>query len=56
LLTFVILIVWSAIITEGVQSLNWLRKGGLKVAARVKMLDVDALVIDRNERIGDNWR
>ncbi|KAF9257937.1 FAD/NAD(P)-binding domain-containing protein [Marasmius fiardii PR-910] len=29
---------------------------GLEVAARLKQLDVDALVIDKNPRIGDNWR
>lgn len=31
-------------------------QGGLTPAARLKMLGVDALIIDRNERIGDNWR
>ncbi|KAJ7748281.1 hypothetical protein DFH07DRAFT_830240 [Mycena maculata] len=29
---------------------------GLDVAARLKCLDVRALVIERNPRIGDNWR
>ncbi|KAK7051188.1 hypothetical protein VNI00_004688 [Paramarasmius palmivorus] len=29
---------------------------GLEVAARLKHLDVPALVIERNPRIGDNWR
>ena len=29
---------------------------GLGVAARLKALDISALVIDKNERIGDNWR
>ena len=29
---------------------------GLAVAARLKALDVSALVIEKNERIGDNWR
>lgn len=29
---------------------------GLVTAARLKMLGIPALVIDRNERIGDNWR
>ncbi|MBY6412590.1 NAD(P)/FAD-dependent oxidoreductase [Rhodococcus sp. BP-252] len=30
--------------------------GGLGLAARLGQLDVATLVIDRNERIGDNWR
>ena len=29
---------------------------GLAVAARLKALDIPALVIEKNERIGDNWR
>jgi phosphoglycerate dehydrogenase-like enzyme len=29
---------------------------GLEVAARLKYLGIDALVIEKNERIGDNWR
>jgi len=29
---------------------------GLTVAARLQHLDVDTLVIDRAERVGDNWR
>ncbi|KAI6131180.1 FAD/NAD(P)-binding domain-containing protein [Pisolithus croceorrhizus] len=29
---------------------------GLDAAARLKALDVKALIIERNERIGDNWR
>jgi cation diffusion facilitator CzcD-associated flavoprotein CzcO len=31
-------------------------QGGLTSAARLKMLGVDTLIIDREERIGDNWR
>ncbi|KAI9807440.1 MAG: hypothetical protein M1833_000185 [Piccolia ochrophora] len=31
-------------------------QGGLTSAARLKMLGVDSLIIDRNERVGDNWR
>ncbi|KAL4738358.1 hypothetical protein BDV11DRAFT_216026 [Aspergillus similis] len=31
-------------------------QGGLTAAARLKMLDVDTLVIDKNDKIGDNWR
>ena len=31
-------------------------QSGLEVAARLKALDVPALVIEKNERIGDNWR
>jgi cation diffusion facilitator CzcD-associated flavoprotein CzcO len=31
-------------------------QGGLTAAARLKMLDVETLVIDREDRIGDNWR
>ena len=29
---------------------------GLEVAARLKALDVPTLVIEKNKRIGDNWR
>ncbi|KAG6374832.1 FAD/NAD(P)-binding domain-containing protein [Boletus reticuloceps] len=39
----------SVIIVGGGQS-------GLDVAARLKMLGVNALVVERNQRIGDNWR
>ncbi|KAH6980625.1 flavin-binding monooxygenase-like protein [Ilyonectria sp. MPI-CAGE-AT-0026] len=31
-------------------------QGGLSSAARLKMLNVNTLVIDRNARVGDNWR
>ncbi|CRG91259.1 4-hydroxyacetophenone monooxygenase [Talaromyces islandicus] len=31
-------------------------QGGLAMAARLKMLRVETLVIDREDRIGDNWR
>lgn len=31
-------------------------QGGLTVAARLKMLQVPALIIDANEHVGDNWR
>ncbi len=31
-------------------------QAGLSIAARLRQLDVDALVIDRLGRIGDNWR
>ena len=31
-------------------------QSGLDVAARLKSLDVSTLVVERNERIGDNWR
>ncbi|EAA28753.1 FAD/NAD(P)-binding domain-containing protein [Neurospora crassa] len=31
-------------------------QGGLTAAARLKMLGVSSLIIDRNPRIGDNWR
>ncbi|ORY16917.1 dimethylaniline monooxygenase (N-oxide forming) [Clohesyomyces aquaticus] len=31
-------------------------QGGLTVAARLKMLNVPALMVDANERVGDNWR
>jgi cation diffusion facilitator CzcD-associated flavoprotein CzcO len=31
-------------------------QGGLTVAARLKMLEVPTLMIDANERVGDNWR
>ncbi|KAJ5804727.1 uncharacterized protein N7518_001030 [Penicillium psychrosexuale] len=31
-------------------------QGGLTAAARLKMLEIDTLVVDREKRIGDNWR
>ncbi|KAH6891483.1 hypothetical protein B0T10DRAFT_402666 [Thelonectria olida] len=31
-------------------------QAGLTAAARLKMLGIDTLVIDQNERVGDNWR
>lgn len=31
-------------------------QGGLAVAARLQQLDIDTLVIDREQRVGDNWR
>ncbi|KAJ5681980.1 uncharacterized protein N7477_001920 [Penicillium maclennaniae] len=31
-------------------------QGGLTIAARLKMLNIDTLVIDHEDRIGDSWR
>ncbi|KAH7878743.1 uncharacterized protein C8R40DRAFT_1091012 [Lentinula edodes] len=31
-------------------------QGGMEIAARLKMLDVSALVVEKNARIGDSWR
>ncbi len=31
-------------------------QGGLTVAARLKQLGLETLIIDRNPRIGDSWR
>ncbi len=31
-------------------------QAGLAIAARLKQLDVDTLIVDRGQRIGDNWR
>ncbi len=31
-------------------------QAGLAVAARLGQLDIDTLIVDRHERIGDNWR
>ncbi|CAG9937398.1 unnamed protein product [Clonostachys rosea f. rosea IK726] len=31
-------------------------QAGLTIAARLKMQKVNALIIDKNERVGDNWR
>jgi len=31
-------------------------QAGLSIAARLKQLDVDTLIVDREPRIGDNWR
>ena len=30
--------------------------GGLNIAARLGMLDIPTLIIEKNERVGDNWR
>ncbi|HZR76870.1 NAD(P)/FAD-dependent oxidoreductase [Bradyrhizobium sp.] len=31
-------------------------QAGLSIAARLKQLSIDALIVDRENRIGDNWR
>lgn len=31
-------------------------QSGLEVGARLKALGVDALIVDKNEKVGDNWR
>ncbi|WJR79300.1 NAD(P)/FAD-dependent oxidoreductase [Bradyrhizobium sp. NP1] len=31
-------------------------QAGLSIAARLKQLNVDTLIVDRGERVGDNWR
>ena len=31
-------------------------QGGLSIAARLKMLGITSLIVDRENRIGDNWR
>jgi len=31
-------------------------QGGLAIAARLKMLGITSLIIDRQQRVGDNWR
>ena len=31
-------------------------QAGLSIAARLEQLQVDTLIVDREERIGDNWR
>jgi len=31
-------------------------QAGLAIAARLRLLDIDALIVDREARIGDNWR
>ena len=31
-------------------------QGGLNIAARLGMLDIPTVIIDKNERVGDNWR
>jgi putative flavoprotein involved in K+ transport len=31
-------------------------QAGLAIAARLRALDVDTLIVDRHDRIGDNWR
>lgn len=39
-----------------VTNLSGAGQGGLTLAARLKMLGVRALVVDREQRVGDNWR
>ena len=31
-------------------------QAGLSIAARLKQQDIDTLIVDKNERVGDNWR
>ncbi|KAF5392901.1 hypothetical protein D9757_000853 [Collybiopsis confluens] len=31
-------------------------QGGLEIAARLKVLDISTLIVEKNSRIGDNWR
>ncbi|KOS19463.1 putative indole-3-pyruvate monooxygenase [Escovopsis weberi] len=31
-------------------------QAGLTIAARLKMMGVNALIVDKNDRVGDNWR
>ena len=31
-------------------------QAGLSIAARLHQLGIDALIVDRHKRIGDNWR
>jgi putative flavoprotein involved in K+ transport len=31
-------------------------QSGLSIAARLKQQDIDTLIVDKNERVGDNWR
>jgi putative flavoprotein involved in K+ transport len=31
-------------------------QGGLSIAARLKQLQIDTLIVDREARVGDNWR
>lgn len=31
-------------------------QAGLSIAARLRALDIDTLIVDRHERVGDNWR
>ena len=31
-------------------------QAGLSIAARLQQLGVDTLIVDRHERVGDNWR
>jgi hypothetical protein len=40
----------------GESSRPLIHRSGLMTAARLKALGVNALIIERNSRIGDNWR
>lgn len=31
-------------------------QGGLSIAAHLKMIGIDTLIVERNKRVGDNWR
>ena len=31
-------------------------QAGLSIASRLKQQDIDTLIVDKNERVGDNWR
>ena len=31
-------------------------QAGLSIAARLKQQDIDTLIVDKNEKVGDNWR
>jgi cation diffusion facilitator CzcD-associated flavoprotein CzcO len=31
-------------------------QAGLSIAARLRQLNIDTLIVDRNKRVGDNWR
>lgn len=35
---------------------DWIGQAGLNVGARLQSLGVSCLIVDKNERVGDNWR
>lgn len=35
---------------------GWTGQAGLNVGARLQSLGVSCLIVDKNERVGDNWR
>lgn len=35
---------------------GWIGQSGLNLGARLQSLGLSCLIVDKNERVGDNWR